>query len=64
MILLKVFWGLAYLEVFGGRVAMVELVEILADCIGENTLAILSVILLLCFYANGNNLKLVSVVRL
>lgn len=43
---------------------MVELVEILADCIGENTLAILSVMLFLCFYANGNNSKLVSVVRL
>lgn len=45
MILLKVSGVWPNLEVFGGRVvalALVELVEILADCIEEN-LAILSV---------------------
>lgn len=49
MILLKVSGVWPKLEVFGGRVVtLVELVEILADYIGE-TLAILSVMLLRVF---------------
>ena len=54
MILLKVSGVWTNLEVFGGRVA---LVEIFAECIEEFGDSFCNVIA--CFYAIGNNLKLV-----
>ena len=58
MILLKVSGGFAQTgKSFGGRVALVELVEIPVECLkglGDSFCYVIA-----CFYANGNNLKLV-----